>query len=105
MSYLANEQQYRQLISNYLHSEIDPEHFVDRFFEQWKADRDVQWEAVHAGQSVTAQEQSLCEVLDNIFAACDCFSSNPEVVGAITAGELHSEVRELAASRWQPIGT
>ena len=103
MSYLLHESLYQGLIARFIQSDLDAESFVDSFFEQWRADRDAQFASLESGQVICPEEENLCEVIDQIFTACDCFCSPPNSVGAIDAEQLRAEVRQHATAGWRGI--
>ena len=100
LTYLAHENDYRSLVSKFVSSQIDPRSFVAQYFALWKRDRDAQWEHVHRGNTLDPQEQSLCDFLDRIFTACDCYSDRPETQYDISETQLREEVALVARERW-----
>jgi hypothetical protein len=79
---------------------IAPSDFVDQYFALWKRDRDAQWEYVNRGNALNPQEQSLCDFLDRIFTACDCYSDRPENPHDISETQLREEIALVAKERW-----
>ena len=98
-TYLAHEEDYRLLVSQFLAGDLQPTRFVEQYFALWKRDRDAQWHHIDKGASVAVEEARLCTVLDRIFTACDSFD---DAGGAhtISEAELREEVAELARQRW-----
>ena len=103
MSYLLHESLYQSLIARFIQGDLDAETFVDSFFKQWRTDRDAQFASLEAGHVICPEEDNLCEIVDQIFTACDCFCSPPKSVGAIGAEQLQAEVRQHATARWRGI--
>lgn len=101
MPYLSNEHLYRNLMQNFTYRSLGVAEFEQRFFDQWRADRDAQWKAIKSGNGVNADERELCEVLDQAFTALDCYTPNPTHALHISEAQLRSEITHLFDARWQ----
>jgi len=99
MSYADNEPRYRQLIERFARQEIGPTEFCAAFMQQWKLDRDAQWALIDAGQADVG-DRELCEVLNQVFTACDVFDPVPTEEWEIDAEAFLREVRGLFEQRW-----
>ena len=75
-TYLKNEELYREIVRAFLGRDVD------------------------AG---SLEESGFCEVLDQIFTACDCYDPEPEEKHEINDAQLLSEVSQLAIKRWGTI--
>ena len=122
MSYAANEAFYLKLIQQLLSAELNGEAFCHEFMRQWRIDRDEEYKkrdawperydlqliAAHQRGELTDEEyhrqwvelwgyteyQTLCEMLDRIFTACDCFHTVPEGQFEIDEGQLKKAVAD-----------
>lgn len=99
-AYLKNEKTYRKLVREFVAQKIDAETFTKKFMTQWKNDRDHQWAEIENGEKPSEKESEFCEILDQIFTACDCYESEPEEKHEIDYGQLLSEVSQLTSKRW-----
>lgn len=75
--------------------------FEQRFFEQWRMDRDATWELIKGGAVLNADEHDLGQVLDQAFTALDCYTPNPKNTFDISETQLRSEITQLFNARWQ----
>ena len=100
LAYLAHENEYRSLVSKYMSRQIDASGFVDQYFALWKRDRDAEWQHIGRGRAPDPDEQSLCDSLDLIFSACDCYCDRPEGPYEISETQFREEVAAVWRQRW-----
>jgi len=100
MTYLRNEQIYRDLMARFSCGLLHADEFMKLFMEQWNSDRDEQWTKIHSGESIARDEQVLSAILDQVFTACDCYTSAPSAPTDISAEQFQAEVAELFSSSW-----
>lgn len=98
--YLQNEKVYRSLMVQFVRGSLAPGEFTKRFMEQWRMDRDAQWDQLKAGKATVPAELELGEILDQVFTACDCYTPTPSNPWDISAAEFKTEVAELYFRRW-----
>lgn len=79
---------------------LSADEFIVRFMAQWRLDRDALWEHINAGKARVAKEREFCEIMNQIFTACDCYSPEPSSPPDISAAQLKDEVREKYQSWW-----
>lgn len=99
MSYTNNELRYRTLMECFARGNIDSIQFCQAFMQQWKLDRDAHWACIDAGQS-DVEDRRLCELLNQVFTACDVFDPAPTEAWEIGAEAFRREVRGLCERRW-----
>lgn len=100
-AYIKNEEIYREIIRGFLSKKTNSNTFVNEFMEQWKHDRDKQWEDIEKGEEPNEAENELNnKLLDQIFSACDCYDPNPENEYEINDEQLFNEVKILATNYW-----
>ena len=121
MSYLANEQNYLELINQFSDRKIDAEVFCQKWLSLWSIDRDEQYALTNSWSErydlklkdalnrneITAEEferkwvelygygdyKHLLELVDRIFTACDVFSPKPENEYEIDEKGLRNEIK------------
>jgi hypothetical protein len=99
--YLQNQQIYRSLMAQFIRGSSSADEFMERFMEQWRLDRDAQWEQLNTGMVTVPAELEFGEILDQLFTACDCYTPTPNNSFEISAAEFKTEVAELYFRRWQ----
>jgi hypothetical protein len=123
MNHIEREQQYLELIQQFLRSEIESKTFCDNFFRSRRKDResddarsaswperyDLQLINQLQREELTKEEFSqkwtelwgyedyvdFYEMLDRVFTACDCYSPSPSEIWEIDEKQLMSEIKEL----------
>jgi len=101
VTYHSNELLYRDLMQKFIQRLLSVAEFEQRFFEQWRADRDEQWKLDKRGTVLSPDELELGQVLDQTFTALDCYTPNPTNTFDISETQLRSEITELFHARWQ----
>jgi hypothetical protein len=79
------EAKYKKIFEDYLTDKSKVDYFIDRFMNQWRADRDK-----NENNDIRFQR-----LLDRIFTSCDCYSAIPEGPSEIDDKQLKDEVRLL----------
>ena len=100
-AYLNNEGIYSKLVREFIAREINADIFVKKFMSQWKVDRDHQWSEIENNKNLSKEEKELCEILDQIFTACDCYDPEPKEKHEIGKAQLLAEVSQLTSKRWK----
>ena len=94
MTYLIHKDAYAELISEFMSHRINVDRFIEQYIKQWCIDRDEQWIQVKSGITTSPKETALCEILDQIFTACDCYNPKPKIKVEINESQLRSEIGE-----------
>jgi hypothetical protein len=77
---------YKEMFDDFLSDKLDADHFIERFMNQWRTDRDM-------NESNDIRFQRL---IDRLFTSCDCYSKRPDGQFEINEGQLKDEVRLLS---------
>jgi hypothetical protein len=102
-TYLKNKSEYHTLIRQFISREVCAQDFTTRFIQKWGIDRDNQYAEIEQGLVISQEEKILCDHLDQIFSACDCYEPVPEEDFEIDEKKLWMEVRQVLANYWREI--
>ncbi|GJJ00092.1 hypothetical protein RugamoR64_06300 [Duganella rhizosphaerae] len=104
MTYLRHQKIYQDAMAQFVQDALSADEFIIRFMQQWRLDRDALWEHINAGKARVVDDRVFCEIMDQVFTACDCYSPEPSSPPDISAAQLKSEVRESYQRWWTEPG-
>jgi hypothetical protein len=88
-----SESMYKHIIDQYLTRKFYVDIFIDKYFAQWKSDRD-------SGKAVS-YEPRFQRLIDRLFTSCDCYREDPGKPYEISEEELRQEVDVLRHIWWR----
>jgi hypothetical protein len=76
------EDKYKKLFDDYLTDKSGVDDFIDRFMNQWRADREKKED----------NDSRFQRLIDRVFTSCDCYSATPEGQFEMDEKQLKDEV-------------
>jgi hypothetical protein len=76
------EDKYKKLFDDYLTDKSGVDNFIDRFMNQWRADREKKED----------NDSRFQRLIDRVFTSCDCYSATPEGQFEMDEKQLKDEV-------------
>ena len=80
------EDKYKEMFDDFLTDKLDVDHFIERFMNQWRTDRDMN----------ESNDMRFQRLIDRLFTSCDCYSKTADGQSEINEGQLKDEVGLLS---------